>query len=144
MATKKELQDVETKAVRTREAMGLIAEAHAVQKTLDAASTVRKAKVKAATPKGVWEAKVRRIESDSAKAIKDDVARLAELKAEISDLIVELGESVKNEDHGTASFVKGRDKADFAGLRGLALVYEEIKPLLSTGDPSCRVIFKKS
>ena len=59
-------------------------------------------------------------------------------------LILKPGESVKNEDHGTASFVRGRDKADFAGLRGLIHDHPAIKPLLSYGDPSCRVAFKKS
>ena len=134
--TKEEIEAKTTKAFK------LIEDAHAIQKVLDAADKVRNKKEREVVPEDLW-VKVRRIKSDAAKAVREEVAQLAAITEEAKKLVLELGESVKNEDHGTVSWCKGRDTADIPGLKGLALIHKEILPLLSTGEPFARLALKK-
>ena len=117
---------------------------------ITAVDEARKKALRDAMP-AEYRRKVNKIELDAKKerlAIEEEVKAqttiIAGLKAEMKTLIVDvIKASVKHEDAGTASFVKGQDKADFPGLRALIIDHPAIKPLLTVGDPSMRHTVEK-
>lgn len=83
---------------------------------------------------------------DAVKAERDEQAeKVAELRKDIEPLVINIIQAtVKTDDAGMATFVKGRDKADFAGLRALIPLFPAIKPLITTGDASIQLRLKKN
>jgi len=153
--TKIELSPTVVDAITTVESLLVDAKAATATKSaVDARITAldedRKNKLRAAMPDELRR-KLNGIELQAKKAREAIEAERVEAEQAVTDLRTKMETlvvdvikaSVKHDDAGSASYVKGRDQADFAGLRALIHDHPAIKPLLSTGDPSMRLKLKK-